>query len=279
MSTETFETPEMDTLQGQDAALLPASWARAPWVYLHNVMLWECIFVGKVGEERDPTKYEWLPVLGRQEGQPGANGVTINPETKRLNFAGAIAGHASIKNFAIEPSDPRLRQFRFYNAKFFKCEQGKKRYVEPGERLTKLSNGNVLPRTDYAIWYGFLRHLKANGLIQAMQVEVYDVFVAQLRNRINSLKRLSNRKASLEEAEFKLKCFEAAWAKETAAVTAEEPELEVELDAENVAEGMTAKSDTVADGVVQPKRRNKTAAEKPQATRQPRQKPPKEGEA
>jgi hypothetical protein len=231
-ATERFDEPEIDNLARDEVSLLPKNWTRPPWVYLHGALGWECICTGDNPE--DPKHYEWLPLLGRSEGIDGAGGVSYNKQTQRYNFAGALAGHATFGTRGIEPSDGRLGEFRNYNARFYRCIGGGKRYVEPGERLTKLSNGSVNSRPDHAKTRKFLRLLKANGLVEPMQVEVFEAFVKTIENRVVNLKRLA-RPGPLADALHKLACYRAAWAKEVDASKADE--LEVEMEAEPVAEG------------------------------------------
>ena len=279
--TERFENPDQDRFVQQDKKVLPANMWRPPWVYIHNAQQWECVCTGSNPDDDrlDPAKYEWIPLLGRIEGSPGDGGVTLNPQSRRINFSGALAGHATLGQYGIQPEDSRLGKYRNYNANFYPCENVGKRYCEPGERLTKLSNGTVLTSRDDKVWFGFLRHLETAGLVEPMAVDVYNVMVAKVRSRIKSLKKLKSREALREEAEFALKCMESAWKRRSAAATIEP--VEMELDVEPATEGTApvSRAAGTVNGVPQARKRAPRAPKTPKTQQTEAPKAPAKTEA
>lgn len=253
---ERFTEPEQDRVLQKDKALLPARFAKAPWVYLHSPQGWEVVHLGKDAENVD--EWEWLPLLQRIEGKDGVGGVMFDTRTRKFNFAGAIASHQQAGNgTAIQPDDRRLGKWVNYNSRFYPCEQGKKCYVEPGEQFTKLTNGQVMIRPNREEHVLFLRHLVESGLVEPMQAEVFEQKVATVEGRIPSLRRLQNRQASVYEAEALLRRMRAAWGRLSAKAVPVPVEAEVELDTP-AAEPEPAPAPAAAPGspaLPQPKRK------------------------
>lgn len=226
MHTERFDEPLIDNLQRSDRKLLPSDQRRPPWTYIHAATQWECVCTG--GDPKNAEHWEWLPILGRIEGVEGANGVSYDKQTKRFNFSAAVTGHQSRGATAIQAEDSRLGKWTRYNARFFPTDGGGKRYVEPGERPTLLSNGTVVTRVDAAEMLAFRRHLKSSGLVEPMQAEVYDlIFTPQIDQRISRAQK-GNKAHALAEAQHTKACQAAAWSKESGRASEIEIEAAIE---------------------------------------------------
>lgn len=238
-ATERFDNPEQDDFTRQDRAALPRTWARGPWIYLHGSMGWECVCTGPNPDDLD--SWEWIPILGRIEGIDGANGVTFDEKRRVFQFAAAINGHASRRNgaqFAIEPSDSRLGKWRHYNTFHIRCEGGRKRYVEPGERLSRLPNGAVVNRPNLAEYTAFRQHLKAAGLVSPMEAEVYEAHIVPLSAARLARAQKDGNADKIAAAKLTIAREAAAWAREMSQRIEEagSNELEVEVSRDPVAD-------------------------------------------
>lgn len=276
MATTRFDKPELDNIAKAEKPMLPANLARPPWVYLHNAMGWECVCTGD--DPANPEHYEWLPILQRIEGEDGVGGVSYSKESGRFNFSAAIAGHASLKarSYAIHPDDRRLGRWVNYNARFYPCHGGKKRYVEPGEGLTILSNGSVIPKPDAKEFQAFLVHLKTAGLVEPMQVEIFELAVKRIEDRLPRLRRADR---PTKDSEIALARMRAAWSRESAKALSSAVDAEVEVDAEPLVDAGPVAPPTIersAAGVPQARPQAKPPQAKPPAKpKAPKATPPK----
>jgi len=248
----TFDRPERDVTVNTDRRLLPSAMRRGPAIYMHTDSGWECVCVDEANNE-----WEWLPLLQRIEAVDGVGGVLYNKETGRWNFAGAIQGHSSLKtrSLPILPSDPRLGPFRDYDRNWFPCENGGKKYIDPGERYDRLPNGTVLANPDTKTWYEFLRHLKMAGLVEPMA----EVTFRAERRRVEERRKLharAERDRSASIADEELKRMDAAWAKEAARSAGQAEPVESAKDNESALDGIAAPAPTTTrtGGVKQPRR-------------------------
>lgn len=224
MQTERFDTPKQDEVSRLDASLLPKTETRPPWVYIHNPLGWEVVCTGgdpslPLSErEKNPDNWEFLPMLGRIEGEDGANGVKYDKRSDTYSFALAIQVHAARGTVAILPTDRRLGRWHRYNSRYFPCEGGGKHYCEPGERLAKLPNGMVISRPNADEFNAFRRHLKEAGLVEPMQAEVYENSIrVRSQQRLRRAENAKNPDRARDKALMLQAREEAAWAKETAA--------------------------------------------------------------
>lgn len=159
------------------------------YVYIHYPQGWE--FVDRpIPGGKDGEIYGWLPQPQKATAHPGVNGVKDpgrgNPMT-RQHMASQMAGLAAKGARILEPDDPRLGPYRYYDA-YYDTSNGGRWYVEPGEAFTVLPHGKILPNSDQVIdpFTEFRRYLRdeAPDMIHPLMREYYDQFIGRELERL-----------------------------------------------------------------------------------------------
>lgn len=199
-SAITLRNPERLQPQAEAVAqLLPADMANYAFTHVHYPGGW--VYDDELG---------FLPELSEITARPGVNGVPINGNTN-LAMAGAIGKGGMIVN----PTDPRLGDYRNYMARF-KCVGGRHRYGLAQDEYVLLPGGEAKQEDTSAYKRGLLVHLRDNGMVHPLESPVYRKLL-DIEER--ACRRLAERSAAnpfftdaLKARQLRLAKMKQAWA-------------------------------------------------------------------